>query len=408
MRTQLGGVRDELAAIVAALDPDGVPLTEAPALWADFDGLERLGRAGKVLLARRVDESRAWHREGYRSAAEYLAVKGGASVGEARRELQSSEKLGATPAAERALRRGRLSGAQAASIIDAAAANPAAEGRLVRGVERWSHTELRDECARVKAAADPDPDQTYRRIHADRRLRTFTDAEGAWNLHARGTIDAGARLQAALEPIIEEHFRAGRTSGTHEPREAYAFDALVELAGRTQSSETKSSRRTNPNYRALLRIDLEALRRGAVEGEERCEITGVGPVPVRVARELLSDAVLELVITKGVGVANVTHLGRGPSAAQRVALAWASPTCIVEHCNGVRVEIDHRIPFAETHHTVLGECDPLCCIHHDRKTYEGWALVEGMGKRPMVPPDDPRHPKNAARASDERAPPDAA
>ena len=146
---------------------------------------------------------------------------------------------------------------------------------------------------------------------------------------------------------------------------------------------------------------MEALRRGALDGEERCEITGVGPVPVRVARELLGDAVLKLVLTNGLDVANVTHLGRGPSAAQRVALLWRSPTCSVAGCNGVRVEIDHRVPWSQTHHTRLDECDPLCPSHHDRKTYEGWALVEGAGKRPLVPPDDPRHPANAG----ERSPP---
>ena len=36
------------------------------------------------------------------------------------------------------------------------------------------------------------------------------------------------------------------------------------------------------------------------------------------------------------------------------------------------------MPFAQTHHTRLDECDPLCCTHHDRKTYDGWALVEGV------------------------------
>ena len=41
--------------------------------------------------------------------------------------------------------------------------------------------------------------------------------------------------------------------------------------------------------------------------------------------------------------------------------------------------------------------DPLCDPDHDLKTYEGWALVEGKGKRPMVPPDDPRHPRFTQR-----------
>ena len=406
MHARVVEVHKELSVIVAALDPESVPLAEVPALWQTFDGIERLGRAAKVLLAARVEASRAWHHAGYRSAAEYLAAKQGTSVGEARRDLETSQKLACTPAADQALRDGRLSGAQAASVIDAAAANPDAEGRLLEGAGHMSLTELLEACARVKAAADPDPDATYRRIHASRRLRTFRDGEGAWNLSARGTADAGARLKAAVEPIIEEYFREARASGNHEPREAYAFDALVELARRVHDGETtnakadgsKPKRRRNPHYLGLLRLEVEALHRGPLEGEELCEITGVGPVPARVARELLGDAVLKLVLTKGTDVASVTHLGRGPNAAQRVALLWSSPTCTVSGCNGVRVEVDHRVPFAETHHTRLDECDPLCGCHHDRKTYEGWALVAGTGKRPMVPPDDPRHPNNAGRS----------
>ncbi|HET6919328.1 MAG TPA: hypothetical protein VFI46_07670 [Jiangellaceae bacterium] len=44
---------------------------------------------------------------------------------------------------------------------------------------------------------------------------------------------------------------------------------------------------TIPRYLALLRVDVEALHRGQVAGEELCEITGVGPIPVSVARGLL-------------------------------------------------------------------------------------------------------------------------
>ena len=60
---------------------------------------------------------------------------------------------------------------------------------------------------------------------------------------------------------------------------------------------------TNPRYLALLRVDAQALRRGHVQGEELCEIAGVGPVPVSVAKEVLGDAIVKLVITNGVDVA---------------------------------------------------------------------------------------------------------
>ncbi|MGI8758318.1 MAG: HNH endonuclease signature motif containing protein [Acidimicrobiales bacterium] len=164
-------------------------------------------------------------------------------------------------------------------------------------------------------------------------------------------------------------------------------------------------RRTSPTHLALLRLDLEALLRGRVEGDELCEITGLGPVPVRVARQFLGDAVLKLVLTRGVDVANVTHLGRGPSGAQRTAMLWSSPTCVVQGCNAVRTEADHRIPWAQSRHTRLDELDALCGHHHDLKTYEGWALVAGTGRRPMVAPDDPRHPGHGPPAGSGRAPP---
>jgi hypothetical protein len=67
------------------------------------------------------------------------------------------------------------------------------------------------------------------------------------------------------------------------------------------------------------------LVRGRVEGDELCEINGVGAVSVQRARELLSESILKIVITRGVDVLNVTHLGRGPTVAQRIALLWTSP-----------------------------------------------------------------------------------
>src|SRR5437879_947308 len=78
------------------------------------------------------------------------------------------------------------------AIAAAAAADAAAGDRLFCTASATSVTELREECLRTKAAADPDRDATHRRIHANRAYRTYADAEGAWNLVARGTADCGA------------------------------------------------------------------------------------------------------------------------------------------------------------------------------------------------------------------------
>jgi hypothetical protein len=76
------------------------------------------------------------------------------------------------------------------------------------------------------------------------------------------------------------------------------------------------------------------------------------------------------------------------------AMLWTSPTCTVEGCSRTIVEHDHRngAEWATTHCTKLSDLDRLCCGHHDLHTRLGWALVAGTGKRPMVPPDNPRHP----------------
>lgn len=340
-------------------------------------------------------------------------------MGRARDELETSARLSRQPVLTDACRRGDLSQAQAAAVSGAAEADPTAEGRLVAKAGVSTVADLREECARTRAAADPDPEATHRRIRRARSVRRFTGADGAWNLIARGTVDDGARINAALDPLIDKVFRAARNQGRPETHEAYAFDALVALAdmardaddhvrdgsGTSVDPDRRSGRRpAKPNHLALLRLDVEALVRGGVEGDERCEITGVGPIPVGVARRLLGDSVLKLVITKGVDVLNVTHLGRGPTAAQRIALLWASPRCTTEGCHRTRVEIDHRIPWAETHHTRLDQLDPLCRQCHELKTHHGWALVDGTGRRALVPADDPRHPRN--HASLNRAGPD--
>ena len=493
-------IRDRLAVLVDRLDPDAVSGSAARELWAVLDKSERLCAAGKMLLARRVA---ATHQRsgGSRSAAEELARRGGTSTGQAAESVSTSTRLPDQPEVERALRGGELSAAQAGLVSAAAAADPAEAGRLTEFAGRVSLAELREECARVRAAADPDPDATHRRIHAARRLRHFTDPEGGWNLTARGTAQAGAAFLTVLTALTDAIFRQARRQGRCEPPEAYAFDALMQLAehaaghcdsqpqpdtartsgdgdrggqgvegpaedadhsgahaqpsteddrsgtadhpgqptdtgagspvgvatpseqpgpttqpagdpgifaaaGTAAGCAVRPGRSTNPRYLALLRVDVAALRRGRVTGGELCEIAGVGPVPVSTARSVLGEAIVKLVITTGVDVANVTHLGRGPTAAQRAALLWTNPTCAVLGCDRRRVEWDHQIPWAETHHTRLDELDPLCAFHHDLKTRLGYALVPGKGKRAFVAPDDPRHqPDSRERPTGTSGPP---
>ena len=382
----------DLASLVDALEPDDIALAHAADVWSGFDRIERLAASAKTLLARRVAQAGAWKHSGARSAAEHLAKLSGTTTSSARRTLQTSQQLETLPALGNAMRAGELSAVQAGAVAEAASVDPGSERRLVALAQATNVNELREECLRTKVAADIDREATHRRIHEQRRVRTFADAEGAWNLVARGTAERGARFEAALEPKVDEMFARARSEGRREPRETYVFDALMELIEREPAGAPP--RRAKPRYLALLHVDVEALTRGVTETDERCEIVGVGPVPVRVARELLGESILHLVVTKGIDVANVVHLGRGPTAAQRIALLWAKPKCANVQCSSMFVQIDHRVPWSRTRHTRLDELDPLCPHDHKLKTTQGWSLVDGRGRRAFVPPSDPRHPRH--------------
>ena len=385
----LGNVETELAALAAEFDPGSVPTDRVVAVFEAADRIERAAAAIKTLLARRVEEVRAWERAGFKSAAEFVAAKTGATVSAARSVLATSEKVAALPVVEDALRSGRLSATQAVVVTDAADAVPTQQSRLVDQAQRSSMAELKSECLRTKAAADPEPELTHQRIHAGRFLRTFVDCEGPWNLVARGTVADGATIEAGLRAAVDHEFHRARRDGLRESLEAYTFDAFKQLM--TEPGTDPGKQPTLRNL-MLLRVDVEALTRGAVAGDETCEIAGLGPIPISAARNLMGESILKLVITRGVDVVNVTHLGRGATTAQQVALLYQQPSCTVEGCCRTRVEFDHVVNWSDTHHTVLAELEPLCNHHHDKKTLEGWMLIDATGKRPMVPPTDPRHP----------------
>jgi hypothetical protein len=380
-----------LRGVLAGLDPDAVPVSGAWGLWAAFDRVERLASSAKTLLARQVESSGTWRRAGFRSVAEQLAAQSDTSVTRARAMLETSRKIAELPRTAAALRNGELSTEQAEVVADTASLVPDAETRMLALASTSSLSGLRE--AGVRERARVDRDATHERIRRGRSLREYRDDEGAWVLHARGPVEAGLAFRAAIDPIVERYFKTRREPTEREPREAYAFDALIELA--TRDHAPAEAKQSSGRYLGLVRVDLEAMRRGQVEGDEVCDIAGLGPIPVRVAKGLLGDAVLKLVITKGVDVLHVTHLGRAPTVAQRCALWWQLPECTALDCTRTqRLEFDHRTEWHKTHHTRIDDGDLLCDHDHHLKTYFGWALVEGTGKRPFVPPDDPRHPKN--------------
>jgi Domain of unknown function (DUF222) len=391
----LSELRSAMSEYATRFDPARVSARDATRVVEDASAIKNMAATVEALAAARVSETELWKRDGDRSAAHQLARTTGTSVTQAKETLESARRLEELPATAAAARRGELSAQQVAVITDAASADPHVEVRLLEQARESSLGELHDECARAKANSC-DLEARRRRIHGQRRLRTWADSDGAANLHLRDNPEVVAGIMASLEPIRNELFDAARKQGRREPIEAYAADALAELARRADGKIAgwKLSRRA----KILARVDLAALLQGYPVGDEVCELAGYGPGAVSAIRDLLDteDPFLAAVVTKGKDVVGVAHLGRRPNAQQQSALEWLYPTCAADGCNSLAfLETDHREDWAKTHTTVFELLDRFCTHHHDLKTSEGWGLVEGRGKRAFVPPDDPRHPRNA-------------
>jgi len=142
-----------------------------------------------------------------------------------------------------------------------------------------------------------------------------------------------------------------------------------------------------------VRVDHEALVRGHLEPGEVCEIPGIGPIPVEVARRLAADSILSVLVTDGVDVTAVSRSDRTIPAAVRRALIERDQVCVVPGCE-VRdaLENDHVHEFGRGGPTALDNLARLCHWHHYLKTHQRYRLERVGDGWTWTPPDPPRDP----------------
>jgi hypothetical protein len=370
-------VLGNLEQISQELDPGALEGRRAAELFDDAARAERLCTSIQCRLARRVEETKVWRDGGHRSAAHWVAQATGETVGAAARSLETARALEELPETDAAFRAGELSATQAAEITSAAGADPTAESALLETAEATSVNGLKDHCREVRAGAEEDDRAWARRLHLERRAYKWSDPDGAYHFNGRMAPDAGARFDSAWEAHIDRIFRDARRAGRHEPRAAYAADALVALAteGPCKPVEVRVT------------VDSAALARGHTNHGERCEIAGVGPVPVTTARALLDDAAVAVMTKTGNDITAVSSPKRTIPTKLRRALEARYPTCGVQACANYQfLEIDHIVPLEAHGRTQLDNLWRLCSHHHRLKTYAGWTVVGRNGDRDLVPP----------------------
>jgi hypothetical protein len=435
-----------LGAVMDRLDPLVVTVDDAMAMLEVFTQIERMGAAGKTVIAKRAtDSERLLRHKGYRDGVDYLARATDSTVGEAVAVLATANALEGLDATTDAVKAGGMSPRRAVAVAAAARANPDTEQEMLVIAETGSLREVQERSRQICRDASAETDeQRAVRLRRRRSVRHGIDADsgegwGRWRLPPAEHADLVAELNRHKQVFFDD----ARRKGCREGDDAYLADALVDLARHPASAlpatdadadahngdalvGAPSAGRTRWNQKVLVRVDGTAAQRGHPLAGERCEIAGVGPISGTEVRDLLaSDAAKAVVVTdpddhnqiqaiahlgrapldpatllrdlraavdaRGVDVASLVHRGRQPTAAQVTAIEWISGgrSQIRGSTGGNgRLEIDHEPPWEQTHRTVLSELTLATGHEHDLKTYQGWTLgpLGTDGKRDLVPP----------------------
>jgi hypothetical protein len=245
--------------------------------------------------------------------------------------------------------------------------------------------ELRRQKERAKAKADQDAQDRERRLHQERTAGKGPTDAGGWRFWARTTKAAGRRVDAALDVAMRE-LQAERTAAGLPPLTygQLLADALVRMADKSLHGAAPSG--PGPRTHAVLLADVTALQRGWVEGDETCQIPGVGAISVPAAKRTLGDAALTLVLRRGHDVLNVTTLGPVFTDAQRTAIwARAGGVCETPGCGATcGLEIDH---VQETQYGGVSHIDNgrlACWADHQAKTHGPMRLIGPPGRASWV------------------------
>ena len=329
-----------------------------------FARVKHLGAAGAALAAKRVDDTRAYQVSGARSVGHWLAGATGDTVAAAFKSIETVNALDELPATADAFRAGRLSEAQAHEITGAARKDPSAEAELLGAVRRCTSMKgLKDSCRRVRARP-PRPTTPPGRSASTTRARCANGSTATARRAARG----------ACRPT-----RARRSRPRSTPRPTSSSARRVLRARTRRERRTPPTRSTRSSTRgprkatsAHLVCDETALQRGHARKGERCEITGVGPIPVTIARAMLADAKVRAVPRDGALLPEYSSDDRYYPQWLRDWLDQQYPVCGQPGCDAdFHLQYDHVVPMEEGGRTERNNLWRLCWHHHDAQDQPG-------------------------------------
>ncbi|GAA3387593.1 HNH endonuclease signature motif containing protein [Cryptosporangium minutisporangium] len=166
---------------------------------------------------------------------------------------------------------------------------------------------------------------------------------------------------------------------TDDPDPGAASDAFLRRWARAVRAIVTGRRAAPP--RVALVAPLSTALRGT---HEPGDLTGYGPVPPSIVRELAGDGRWEKWLADRRGV--VADLGRSvyrPSTSLAALVRANYPTCMFPGCSqpSYRCDLDHNVRRIDGGTTGRANLVPLCRRHHRAKDEAGWQIDHDVEQR---------------------------
>ena len=357
-------------------------------------------RASDILLAARarwlaeVERRRCFAKDGYLSAAAWLADRGRMSFSAAKREVCTAVALDRMPMARAALAEGEISSSAAQVLVSVRETNPeefrGAEEALVDAAREVSVRELTAAAVEWSREADAASGELERRLYERRSFTLSPTPTGTWR--ARGELDpeTGQVVRTAMRSVTDTKAREGLDLRTSEQRGADAIGEICRQWLDLGDRPTVAGERPH----VTLTVDVDALR----DRSGRSRFEDGGPVTAETARRIACDASLARIITRG--RSEPLEVGRRTpvvSAALRRAVVLRDEHCRFPGCDRPQSWCDahHVVHWADGGVTSLSNLVLLCRPHH-RLVHEefGIELRDGnpVFRRPHGSPLEDRAP----------------
>ena len=414
----------ELRSAVDAFRAETLPDLPDARMEEDFAELQHAGEQIELERLRRLAEIERrglFKRDGYLSAAAWLATSFKVSWGAARDQVRVARGLDEMPDTRRALEEGELSMSAVRTLVGARDFDPASFARSEEHLV---------EAARIHSIGDLQRVVTYWRQAVEResssegeeklrrRRRLHASASFLGMVRVDGDLDpeTGETLLTALGAVLDAESRSRGTEDDRTPAQRRA-DALGEICSQwLDSSDRPSVAGERPHV--TVTVDAGVLPEDSGEpagvsggaagtsGEPTgvsgtTELDHVGPVSPETARRLACDATVIRIVMAG--RSEPLDVGRRTSVVPpglRRAVIVRDRRCRFPGCDRPHAWCDahHVVHWADGGHTALANLVLMCRRHHRMVHQRGGFRLGLESGRPVF-----RRPDGAVM--EERAPP---